>query len=212
MKLAAQTRTVFGKKVAALREEGQVPGEVYGHGIENVHVAVAQRDLAKALHEAGHTGIIMLGIDGKERRVLAHDWSVDPHTGDVRHVDFHAIKAGEKIHASIPVAFAGDAPAVKDGLGTLVKNLHEIEVEGLPEKIPHEALVDLGILVELGASVHASDIKLPAGVQLLTPEETVIASIAEVTPEEEPQADMTVEDVAVEGGKQEEGGAAEDAS
>jgi large subunit ribosomal protein L25 len=212
MKLAAQTRTVFGKKVAALRKEGQVPGEVYGHGTENLHVAVSARDLAKALKEVGHTGIIMLGVEGKERRVLAHDWTVDTHTGEIAHVDFHAVKAGEKIKAAIAILFEGEAPAVKDGLGTLVKNLHEIEVEGLPEKIPHEAVVDLEGLAELGASVHAKDIKLPAGVELLTAEDTVVASIAEVTPEEEPQADMTVEDVAVEGEKEEDSDESAEAS
>lgn len=213
MKLAAETRTVFGKKVESLRQEGRVPAEVYGHGIGNMHVSVLRKDLAKALHEVGHTGIIMLGVDGKETRVLAHEWTVHPRTGDIRHVDFHAVKAGEKISAAIEIAFAGEAPAVKEGVGTLVKNLHEIEVHGLPEKIPHEVEADLSGLAELGATIHASDLKLPSGVELVTPGDAVVASVAEVTPEEEPDAGITVEDVAVEGEKkEEEAPAAESAS
>lgn len=204
MKLAAQTRTVFGKKVESIRKEGLVPAEVYGHGVENMHVSVGKRELAKAIHEVGHTGIIMLGVDGKDTRVLAHDWTVHPSSGEIRHVDFHAVKAGEKIEAAIAIVFEGEAPAVKEGLGTLVKNLHEIEVHGLPEKIPHEVVVDLSGLAELGASIHAEEIKLPAGVDMVTPKEMAVASIAAISEEEEPQAGMSVEDVAVEGEKKEE--------
>lgn len=203
MKLAAQARTVFGKQVESLRKEGRVPGEVYGHGVENLHVSVAQKDLIKALHEVGHTGIIMLGVDGKDTRVLAHEWSTHPRTGELRHIDFHAVKAGEKITAEISIVFEGEAPAVKEAIGTLVKNMHEIEVRGLPEKIPHEVTVDLSGLAELGVSIYAESIVLPAGVELVTPGDAVVVSIAEVTPEEEPETAMTVEDVAVEGEKAE---------
>lgn len=201
MKLAAQTRTVFGKKVASLRKEGWVPGEVYGHGVDNMHVSVMHKDLAKAIQETGHTGIIMLGIEGKEQRVLAHDWTTDAHTGSIQHVDFHAVKAGEKITAAVQIAFEGEAPAVKEGLGTLVKNAHEVEVSGLPERIPQELVVDLSGLAELGASIHASDLKVPAGVELLTAADAVIASIGAIQEDVEPEAGMTVEDVAVEGEK-----------
>lgn len=204
MKLAAQTREVFGKKVASLRAQGWVPGEVYGHGTENLHVAVAEKDLAKALRETGHTGVIMLGVDGKERRVLAHEWTLDPRTGAISHVDFHAVKAGERIAAAIPVSFAGEAPAVKEGLGTLVKNLHEIQVEGVPERIPHEVVIDLAGLAELGATVHAGEIALPAGVELATDADAVVVSVAAIQEDVEPEAGMTVEDVAVEGEKKDE--------
>ena len=199
MKLAAQTRTVFGKHVAKLRKEGQVPAEVYGHGVENAHIAVSAKELAKTLKEAGRTGIIMLGIEGKETRVMAHDWTVDVKSGEVNHVDFKAVKAGEKVQAAIPVVFEGEAPAVKEGLGILTKNLHEVEVEGLPEKLPHEFTVDVSALAELHAAVHVSDLKLPTGIELVTPAETIVVSIAELQEEEEPDAGMTVEDVAVEG-------------
>lgn len=200
MKLAAQTRTVFGKQVERLRQEGFVPAEVYGAGAENMHVSIGKKDLAKAISQVGHTGIIMLGVDGKETRVLAREWSTHPRSGEMTHVDFITVKAGEKIDAEINIVYEGDAPAVKEGLGTLVKNLHVIEVHGLPEKIPHEVTVDISGLAELGAVIHASDIKLPAGVDMVTPVDMVVASIAEITAEE-PVEEMSVEDVVVEGEK-----------
>lgn len=208
MKLAAQTRTVFGKHVANLRKEGQVPAEVYGHGVENAHITVSAKELAKTIKEAGRTGIIMLGIEGKDTRVMAHDWSVDVKTGQIAHIDFKAVKAGEKVQAAIPVVFEGEAPAVKEGLGILTKNLHEVEVEGLPERLPHEFTVDVSNLTELHAAIHVSDLKLPTGIEFITPEETIIVSIAELQEEEEPEAEMSVEDVAVEGEEKKE----EDAS
>lgn len=203
MKLAAQTRTVFGRQVEALRKEGYIPAEVYGHGTENMHVSVGKKELAKALHEVGHTGIIMLGVDGKETRVLAREWTIHPRSGEMTHVDFITVKAGEKIDAAIGIVFEGEAPAVKEGLGTLVKNLHEIEVHGTPEKIPHEVTLDLTGLVALGDTIHASDIKLPSGVDMVTPADMVIVSIAGIT-EEEPEEEMSVEDVAVEGDEKKE--------
>ena len=198
MKLAAQTRTVFGKQVASLRKDGLVPAEVYGHGIDNMHLSVAKKDLAKAIKEAGHSGIIMLSVDGKETRVLAHDWSIHPTTGEIAHVDFHSVKAGQKIEAEVHIVFEGEAPAVKEGLGILTKNLHALEVEGVPEKIPHEFTIDVRGLAELGSVIHASDVKMPVGVTLVTDADAVIVSIAEVM-EDEPEETMTVADVAVEG-------------
>lgn len=203
MKLAAETRTVFGKQVAALRKAGKVPGEVYGTGSENMHVAVEGRALAKAIAETGHTGIIMLGIEGKEARVIAHDWTVSSHTGELTHVDFKTVKAGERVEASVPVVFVGEAPAVKDGLGTLVKNLQEIDMEGLPERMPHEVEVDISGLTELHATIHISDLKFPTGIEVQTPADAVIATIGEIE-EEEVVNDIAVEDVVVEGEKKEE--------
>jgi large subunit ribosomal protein L25 len=197
MKLAAETRTVFGKKVAQLRRDGFVPAEVYGHGKKNEHVSVPQRELARALHEVGHTGIIVLGIDGKDTKVLAHEWTRTA-AGDIEHVDFYAVKAGEKINAEIPLVFEGEAPAVKEKVGILVKNLHEIEVEALPEKLPHDFVIDISGLTELHAAIHASDIKMPAGVTLETAPDTVIVSIGEIA-EEEVEQETGVDQVVVEG-------------
>lgn len=197
MKLAAETRTVFGKKVATLRKAGLVPAEVYGHGKENMHVTVSQKELAKALHETGKTGVITLGVDGKDTKVMAHEWT-RMLSGDIESIDFHVVKAGEKIHAAVPLVFEGEAPAIKEGLGTLVKNLHELDVEALPEKLPHDFVIDISGLTTLHAAIHASDVKLPSGVELRTAPDTVLISIGDLA-EEEPADEITVDQVVVEG-------------
>jgi len=208
MKIEAQTRTVFGKHLGGLRKEGRVPAEVYGHGTDNMHLSIAHKDLAHALGEIGKTGIIILSVEGKDTRVMAHDWTHDVKTGDVQHIDFYAVKAGEKITAEIPFVFEGESQAVRDELGALVKNLHELQVEALPEKLPHEFVLDISTLTEVGSSFTAEDIKLPAGVELVTAPDTVIVSIAALQAEEveETEEDL-LEAVEVEGGE-----AAEDAS
>lgn len=197
MKLAAETRTVLGKKVSRLRRDGFVPAEVYGHGKKNEHVSVSHKDLAKVLHETGHTGIIVLSVGGKETKVLAHDWT-RTQSGDIEHVDFYAVKAGEKVQAGIPLVFEGEAPAIKEKLGTLVKNLHELEVEALPEKLPHDLKIDISGLAAVQDAIHASDVKLPAGVTLETAPDTVIVSIGDLT-EEEVADETSVDEVIVEG-------------
>lgn len=199
MKLTAQTRTAFGKQVAALRASGHVPAEVYGHGTPNMHVSVPRKELGKVMAEAGRTGVITLDVDGKGTRVMVHDFVRDSRSDDVLHVDFIALKAGEKIHAHVPVVFVGEAPAIKEGLGVLVKNLHEVEVSALPEKLPHEFTVDVSALAEAGAAIHVSDIAMPAEVTLVTEPETVVVSIGALQAEEVEEAPQSVEDVAVEG-------------
>lgn len=196
MKLAAEPRTVFGKGVATLRRNGLVPAEMYGHGKENVHVSVPHKELAKVLHEAGKTGVITLEVDGKGTKVMAHEWT-RTQTGDIEHVDFYVVKAGEKIHAAVPLVFEGESKAIKEKVGTLVKNLHELEVEALPEKLPHDLTIDISGLEEVHAAIHAGDVKLPSGVELKVAPETVIVSIAEIA--EEPEEEMTVDEVVVEG-------------
>jgi large subunit ribosomal protein L25 len=104
-----------------------------------------------------------------------------------------------------PLVFEGVAPAIKELAGTLTKVLHEVEIEAKPADLPHELTVSIDSLVDFDAKVVAKDIKLPAGVTLITDPEEVVALVSEVKEEvEAAPVDLSAIEISVEKGKKEE--------
>jgi large subunit ribosomal protein L25 len=149
--------------------------------------------------------LISLDIDGKPTNVMVKDIDLHPVTNKVMHVDFYAPEAGKKVTANIPLEFVNESPAVKAG-AQLVKVLHEIEVEALPENLPHSLEVDLSIMTTVDVSVHVKDIKFPAGVTCELDGEEVVASCVEYKEEvaEAPAFDASKVEVEKKGKKEEE--------
>ena len=199
MKLAIEKRDIVGKKVHALRAQGMIPGELYGHGIENVHIMVPEKDFTSLYKEAGESTMIIAVLDGEDHPVMIHDMVRDPLDGSVESIDLYQVRMDEVITAHVPLEFTGEAPAVKSGEGVLVKSMHEIECEALPQNMPHSLSVDLGSLDAIGKSVHVSDITFPEGVASLIDKETAVASITEQREEEEETQTMDVADIKVVG-------------
>ncbi|MBI4993688.1 50S ribosomal protein L25 [Candidatus Wolfebacteria bacterium] len=199
MELTAQKREIFGKKVKDLKNQGFIPAEFYGHGIENLHLNVPVKDFAKIFKQAGESAIIKLGVDGKKFNVLIHDVAKNPFTDEISHIDFYNVKMDEKIKIKIPVSFVGEALAVKEKLGVLVKSMHELEVEALPADLPHHIEVDLSALSGIGSNILVKDLNIDKKVKISVNDHTVVASITELAKEEEaPVAEMKVEDIKVE--------------
>lgn len=187
MVLEAKTREVLGKKVNALRREGLVPGEMYGRGTENMHVAVPEKAFAKVWKEAGENTVVSLKLAppaGGEFPVLIGDVSLDHITGRPLTVDFRRVQKGEKMTVHVPVVLKGESPAEKEGL-TVMQTLQEVEVESLPENIPHEFAVDVSSLAEAGQSISVKDLPAMKNAEILTDEHTVIVTVAEKQKEEE---------------------------
>lgn len=187
MQLEAKIRTVFGKKVSSLRREGFVPGEIYGRGMENMHVSVSEKELLKVWKRAGENTVVTLKLDSKageeEMPTLISDISLDPLSHRPRAVDFRRVQKGEKIRVHVPIVLSGTSPATKEGLNIL-QTLSEIEIETLPSEIPHEFSVDISGLSNIGDGVSVKDISLPKGVKALTDEDTVIVTVSEPQKEE----------------------------
>jgi large subunit ribosomal protein L25 len=148
-----------GGDIASLRASGMTPAVVYGAGRETVSVSVSTREFQKVLHEAGESGIVSLSIPGGTANVLIHEVTNDPVRGTPEHVDFLAIDISKPIQVTIPLEFTGVSPAVKGGLGVMVKVLHEIEVKGLPNAIPHSVAVDIASLDVLDSHITVADLK-----------------------------------------------------
>lgn len=189
MELTVQKRNIFGKDVKTLRQKGLVPAELYGRGFENLHLAVAAKDLLKALKAAGESTVVNIVVDNKKHPTLIYGLQRDPVSDEILSVDFYQVHLDEKIKVRVPIEFRGVAPAVKDLGGIFVKAMSEIEVEALPGNLPHSLAVDLGSLKDIGQSLYVKDLQLPADVKLLVNPETVIASVvAPVTEEKEAAA------------------------
>src|SRR5690349_1275867 len=129
MELSATVRTQLGRAVKALRKDGMVPAELYGHGIKNEHVAVSTKELRKVLRHAGETSIIDLKVGATKHPVFIHDVLRNPITDSIENVDFYRVRMDEKIKLKVPLSFIGEAPGVKEKGGVLVCSLSELEVE-----------------------------------------------------------------------------------
>ena len=205
--LIVQKREIFGKKVNSLRRESLIPAELYGHDLENIHLSVPAKDFSKLFKEAGESTIINLNLENKKLPVLIHEVSVDPLSDKIIHIDFYQVRMDEKITTSVPLEFIGEAPAVKEKEGILVKAVQEIEVEALPGDLPHNIEVDISQLSDIGMSIHVKDLKIDKKVKVLADPETVVATVTEPAKEEVVEKPITVEEVKVEGEekKKEEG-------
>lgn len=205
--LNATIRTVKGKKNAALRRSGFVPGVMYGNAVEPISVQVPAATLKKTLIEAGQSSLIDLVIEGKgTERVLFHEYEVDPVTEAITHVDFLKVRLDQKVTTDVELTFVGVSAAVKDLAGTLVKNLTKVEVEALPQNLPHDLEIDISSLATFDDVIHVKDIVLPTGVEILGDLELVVANVTPPRSEEEIKAldSEVIEDVTkVEGAKKE---------
>jgi len=184
MELIATERTILGKATRAIRKEGKIPAEFYGHGMENKTIAVQKSEFQKVFKEAGENTVITLLVQGQKQPSLIYDVQHHPATGEVVHVDFYGVRMDQLLTAAIPLEFIGEAPAVKEKGGIVTKAFSEVEVEALPADLPHSLTIDLSGLTELNQSIYAKDIVVAKNVKLLLDADAVIVTVTEPAPEE----------------------------
>ncbi|WP_010164634.1 50S ribosomal protein L25/general stress protein Ctc [Sphingomonas sp. PAMC 26617] len=168
MTLAAETREQVGKGASRLlRREGRVPAVIYGNKQEPLSIHVEEKALMRLLN-TGHfmNSVVMLDAGGQQVRTLPKDVTFDVVTERPVHVDFLRIGAHSTVTVAVPVVFVDedDAPGIKKDGGVLNVTRHEIEVVCDAAEIPGEITISLAGL-EVGASIHISDVKLPKGVE-----------------------------------------------
>jgi len=168
--LTAEPRTEQGKGASRrLRREGKVPAILYGAGKDPVPLSVNHNELLKQLeNEAFYSHILTVELDGKTEQAVLKDLQRHPAKPFILHLDLMRVSAGEKIRVNVPLHFIGEdvAPGVKIGGGIVTHAVTEVEVSCLPKDLPEYIEVDLSAL-ELGESLHLSDLKLPPGVELV---------------------------------------------
>ena len=177
--LKATARPKSGKGAArAERRAGRVPGVIYGNNQPPLTISVGDRELRLSIL-AGRflTTLFDIDLDGKKHRVIPRDYHLDPVKDFPLHVDFMRLGQGATIRISVPlhVVKADVSPGVKRG-GTVNIVAHAVDIECLAENIPQFIEVDVGPL-EIGHSLHLSDVKLPAGVKSMAREDVTLVTI-----------------------------------
>ena len=174
-KLAVTIRTEKGKGAARrARREGQVPAVLYGHGTDPQHLNIPARDFAAILRNNGTNAVLDLDIEGTSQLALTKQVDVHPIRDYIEHADLLVIKRGEKVTVEVTIVVEGDAAP-----GTLVmQDANSIELEADVLAIPEQIVVNVEGK-EAGTSIHASDLDLGAGIELITDPETLIVGINE---------------------------------
>ncbi len=208
IELNAQLRTVMGSKVKQIRESGFIPAVLYGKGQEPIALQVPNKDFNKTFKAAGESTLVYVSVDlpaqAGGRQVfptIIHDIARHPASDAIIHADFYKVNLAQKIKTKVPVAFIGESQAVKDG-GIFIRNVNEVEVEALPQDLPHEINFDMAPLVAFGDQILLKDAKLGDKVEVLGHAEEIIAAVQAPISEEALAASLettgeTVDDVAI---------------
>jgi large subunit ribosomal protein L25 len=204
--LKAESREQVGKGAARkIRVTGKVPAVLYGPDLEPMRLTVDSRQLWHALHtDAGTNVLINLQVDGDSFLTMPREVQQDIVRGTLLHVDFLRIRKDVAIQVEVPVHLTGESVGVKEG-GVVEHHLWELRVECLPTQVPESIEADISQL-NIGDSLHVSDLRVPQHVTVLTPEEETLVSVVPPPVLEVPEEAVEEEAEAAEG---EEGEAAE---
>ena len=153
-----------------MRRAGKAPGIVYGGTVKPTPIELDHNALFHALrNEAFHSTILTMKLDGAATKVLLRDVQMHPFRNEILHVDFQRVDENRKIHMKIPLHFVNGeiSPAVKQN-GAIVSHVTtELDITCLPKDLPEFIEVDLTYL-DVGRSMHVSEMKLPPGVTVVT--------------------------------------------
>ena len=197
--LSAETRHLHGKRASGRMRhlEDKIPGVLYGASKVTVAIKISQKELKKALeHESFYSSILTLTLDGTEEKVIIKALQRHAYKPTLLHVDFLRINPKEKLNMNIQLHFKGsdDAPGLREG-GVISHLLNEVEIRCLPSDLPEFIEVDVSHL-EMNQAIHLSDLKLPAGVELvglLHDQDQTVAHLQIPHVAEEPTTEATPE-------------------
>lgn len=166
--LTATVRTENGKGAARkIRQAGNIPSVIYGHGREPQSLLTNARETERLLKGiATSATVIELSIEGKVAKTLIREIQRHPFKRHIMHIDFQELVAGETVSVHCPISYIGTPDGVRHEGGILDQILHQLHIEVDPSAIPNHIDVDVTSL-KLGKSLHVSDLQLPAGIKVL---------------------------------------------
>jgi len=161
-------------------------GVLYGKGVENKNIKIKKSDFNKVFNEAGESNLIDLDFGAESVKVLVKDTQRDILKNFFTHVDFYQVNMKEKITTEIPLHFIGEAKAIKELGGALIKDMDSLEVECLPSDLVDHIDVDISVLKTFDDAIRVNDLTLPKGLALVHHTNEMIAAVKEPKVEEEP--------------------------
>ena len=209
--LTAETGRPTGSRASnRLRNDGRIPGVVYGHGMAPLSVTVPWRELRAALNtDAGLNALINLSVGGDTHLTIVKDMQRHPVRSDVTHVDFIVVNRNEAITVDVPIVLEGEAEEVHREQGVVEQNLFSLSVNTTPTNIPNQITIDISGL-SIGDAIRVGDLSLPSGVttDLDAEEPVVVAQVSRAAIEAE-QLEAEAAEAAAEAAEGEEGEGAE---
>lgn len=183
--LTGQIRPEAQKNNRKVRDSGMTPAVIYGKDFPSLSCMVDTVIFTGTLKAAGETSIIELTVGSKKYPVLIHRIQRHPVSGHLLHIEFIKVRLDEKVRASVPLEFTGEALAVREKRGVLLPILHEVEIEALPQEIPDKLSVSVAEL-DVNQELTVSVIVPPSGVTILTEtDRTVVRAVPLVSRESE---------------------------
>ena len=164
VELTAEKRAALGKQVKQLRQQGWVPGVIYGHGFSSLPLQFEERSLRQVLSKVGGSQLVSVKIKGIKQPEIAlvRDVQRDPIRGTFLHVDFYRVQMTERLTAEIPLVTVGESPVVEARTGIL----------------------DLSDLVEIDQTLYVRDLAVPAGIEVLADPDEMIVRVVPLEAEE----------------------------
>jgi large subunit ribosomal protein L25 len=167
--LTVALRTTMGKANKRLRRQGWIPGNITGHNQEPQMVQVAVVGFERLRRSHAATGLIrLIMLDAPVQTVLVRHVQRDPISDEMVHIDFSRVSLNERITTKMPLRYVGESQSVKNGGGVLLHLLDKLDVECPASAIADYLEVDISSLTEIDATLHASDVTLPANYTLVT--------------------------------------------
>jgi large subunit ribosomal protein L25 len=184
--IKAEPRTEFGKGAARrIRRDDKVPAVIYGHGNDPIHVTLPGHDTMLAIKHGGANAVLNIEIDGKVQLALTKQIQADPIKGHLEHIDFVAVRKGEKVTVEVPVHLVGEA--APDTFVQLENNVVTLEAEAthIPENI--EVSIEGA---DVGTQITAAQLELPRGSSLISDGDQLIVNVTQAISAEALEAEL----------------------
>jgi large subunit ribosomal protein L25 len=215
MELVAEERTVLGRQVKRLREDGWVPAVMYGREFDPMPLQVEELRLRKVLSQVGGSQLVRINVKGKKspELVLVREVQQHPLRGHVLHVDLYRVMMTETLTAEVPLSLVGTTPMSQVTDAVMLTGISSVEVQCLPGDLVDAIEVDLSALTEFDQSLTVGDLPVPDGIEILTePDEMIVRvmhvrmavpepEVEELPLEEEEIVDV-VQEIVEEGGEE----------
>jgi large subunit ribosomal protein L25 len=196
--LVVQKRSQLGSAACRrLRSQGLVPGNVYGHDAAPEPISVENRVLRPLIFDG--MKVVDVELDGRHDKAIVREIQWDAFGIDITHIDLFRVDPNERVQIEVPIELKGTAPGVLSG-GMLEQPLHKLSIDCLAYLIPDSILVKIGNL-QLGQTVHVSDLEIPEGIHVRVPADTVVVHVIQVQVKEEAGGEMGIAEPEVVGKK-----------
>ena len=194
--IAAEPRTVTGKKVKQIRRQGFVPGVIYGQS-EPVNIQMEEIQLNRALRVAGMTQLATVDVEGKEYTVLAREIQQHVTRRNVLHIDFMEVDMKQTIRSEAELVLIGESPALEMEEGMIAQAMFSVDIECLPDALISTIEVDVSGILTPGDRVQIADLIVPEGVTLLADEDSTVARFQTIRVIEEEEEEEELEGIEV---------------